>query len=141
MIQFTVAIAFNRYEEIANNLQPEADLIARETVEAALADYRANARIDTGAQVASAYLVTERDSTYAQAASAAHSANEAVHLLPEVAAIAHTAIGAVAVGYAVHNEYGVHGRAGDGAFTQAFERQRQPYNDRMRSLIERAARR
>lgn len=131
----------NHFSEIADALQPTADAISRKTAFDIQADYQQNARRDTGAQVNSAYVVTDSDSTYAQAASAAHGANEAVRLLPEVQPQSHEVLVAIGVDYAYGNEYGVHGRAGDGALTQAAERHRQPYNDAMSSLIEQAARR
>ena len=140
-LKLDIALTFNRFAEIADNLKPVADLISRKTAFDIQADYQLNARRDTGAQVNSAYVVTDSDSTYSQAVIAAHAANPAVRLLPEVQAQPHEVLIAIGVDYAYGNEYGVHGRAGDGALTQATERHRQAYNDAMSSLLEQAARR
>lgn len=135
----TVTLAFNRFAEIADALQPEADAISRKTAFAIQADYANTARRDTGAMVNSAYVATANESTYPAAVAAARGANPEVALLPEVEARPGEALVAVGAAYAAYNEYGVHGRPGDGALTSAAERQRAAFEAALGQLLERSA--
>lgn len=135
-LKATTSIVFNRSGEIAGQLRSKAGLIARKTAFDVQRDYQKNCRKDTGAQAASAYVVTHQNSTYGDAAGAAQQASAGVELLPEVAhpesTAAYVAIGA---SYAALNEFGGHGHTGDGALTTAAEAHRQNYIDAMNKLV------
>jgi hypothetical protein len=132
-----VITVFDRFPELAGWLRQRAGQLARENALAIRDGYRQNAREDTGAQKASAYIVTNRNSTYAEAAAAAREANPGVELLPEAShPDVYTALTAVGAVYSAVNEFGGHGRVGDGAMTRAAEAQRQPFMDAMRKLLD-----
>jgi hypothetical protein len=130
-----VVAVFDRFPELAGWLRQRAGQLTREHALAIRDTYRENAREDTGAQKASAYIVTNRNSTYAEAAAAAREANPGVELLPEMPhPDVYTALTAVGVVYSAVNEFGGHGRAG--AMTRAAEAQRQPFLAAMNKLLD-----
>lgn len=136
-VEASVELTFNHFGALADDVRDGADQIDRATAFNILADYQSNARRDTGGQANSAYVVTSEETTYGAAAAAARAANPAIELLPEVTAEDGETLVAVGAAYAPHNEYGVHGRAGDGAFTRAAERQRAAHIAALAQLIER----
>lgn len=131
-----VVIVYTRFPELAGQLRRQAEKLVRVTGLAIRDGYRQNAREDTGAQKASAYVVTASTSTYAQAVDAALDANPAVELLAEVQRPnAYTAYIAVAASYAAVNEFGGHSQTGDGALTRAAEALRAPFLEAMEDLL------
>lgn len=136
-ITVKIKVEFNRFDELRGRMRTRAGQIVRKTAFDVQRDYQQNARRDTGAQVNSAYVVTNQTSTYAQASADARGANPAIELLPEVAPPdPFSAIVAVGAAYAVYNEYGSHGAAGDGAMTQAAATNRAPFRAAMSKLLE-----
>jgi len=132
-----VTIVFDRFPELAGQLRQQGGQLTRRTALAIRDEYRQTCRRDTGAQAASAYVVTNRSSTYGQAVEDARSANPGVELLPEVEhPDPYHATVAVAAAYAGVNEFGGHGRAGDGALTKADEAQRQTFQAGARRLLD-----
>jgi hypothetical protein len=132
-----VVTVFDRFPELAGWLRQRGGQITREHALAIRDAYRANCRVDTSAQQQSAYIVTNRNSTYPEAATAARQASPGVELLPEAPhPDVYTALTAVGVVYGAVNEFGGHGRVGDGAMTRAAEAQRQPFMDAMRKLLD-----
>lgn len=139
-VDVTIVLLTNRFSELADELQEEADAISLETAQQIMEEYRRAAREDTGAQKSSAYIATPEESGYSEAVAAAKGKNPEAEMLSEVETPeAHTVVIAVAAAYAFGNEYGRHGMAGDGALTQAVESQRQAYRDEINRLIERTA--
>lgn len=136
-LNVTIKVEFNRFDELRGRMRTRAGQIVRKTAFDVQRDYQQNARRDTGAQVNSAYVVTSDASTYAQAAAEARGANPEIELLPEVAPPdPFTAIVTVGASYAVYNEYGSQGNAGDGAMTQAAATNRAPFRAAMQKLLE-----
>jgi len=136
-INVKIKVEFNRFDEIRGRMRTRAGQVVRKTAFDIQRDYQQNARRDTGAQVNSAYVVTANSSTYAQAAAEARQASPDIELLREVALEApFTAIVAVGASYAVFNEYGSHGHAGDGAMTQAAASNRAPFRAAMSKLLD-----
>jgi hypothetical protein len=132
-----ILISFNRFDEIADQLQPLADQVTRKVLFDIQAAYQRDCRRDTGAQAASAYVATDRENLYSQAASAARDINPSVQLLSDVGQQpAHQGVVAVSAAYAAVNEFGGHGRAGDGAMTRAAEAQREAYYAALGQLVE-----
>lgn len=132
-----VVIVFDRFRELASQLRQRGGQVVRKTAFDIHAGYQQNCRVDTSAQKNSAYVATNRDSTYAQAASAAQRANPGVELLPEVPhPDPYTALVAIGAAYSAVNEVGGHGHTGDGALTRAAEAQRQPFLTAMNKLLD-----
>lgn len=126
--------------QIVGHLEGLADAVDRKTAFDVLAEYQSRARRDTGAQVNSAYVATSNDSTYAQAIAAAREANpDLQHFLSEIQPSDGYTYVAVAVEYAAVNEFGGHGRIGDGALTNAVESQRAAFEAARARLLEMAA--
>lgn len=139
-----VIIVYDRFPELAGQLRQRSNQVVRTTALAILRGYQQNCREATGAQKASAYLVTANTSTYAAAAQAAHQANPDVQLLPEVPRPGpFTALVAIGAVYGATNEFGgavgedgTQARGGDGALTKAAEAERQPFLAAMDRLLE-----
>lgn len=132
-----VIVRDDRFPELAKQLRQRAEQTVERTARTIRDGYRVLAREDTGAQKASAYVVTSRSSTYAEATSAAQQANPGVDLLPEVPRPDRfTALAAIGAAYGAVNEFGGHDRVGDGALTRAAEAQRQPFLTAMNKLLD-----
>jgi len=132
-----LVISDDRFPALAKWLRQRAEQTVERTALAVRDGYRQNAREDTGAQKASAYVVTNRSSTYAEAVDAAREANPDVDLLPEVPRPDRsTALMAVGAAYGAVNEFGGHDRVGDGALTRAAEAQRQSFLSAMNKLLD-----
>lgn len=131
-----IVVEFNNFDALRGQLRTNAGQIVRKTAFDIQRGYQQNARRDTGAQVNSAYVVTNKSSTYPEAVAKAKAANPDAEVLPPVPAPdPFTAIVAVGVSYAPVNEYGGHGHAGDGAMTQAAESNRQPFYTAMGKVL------
>lgn len=127
----------NPFQRLAAGITAKTDEATDEAAADVGNEYRLTARVDTGAQVASTYIVkTNGDSTYGEATSAASAMRPAAQMTPEQRPDAeHQAVVAVAVDYAYLNENGTDERAGDGAFVQAVEAARPRYYDRLRKAM------
>lgn len=142
-INTKIVVEFNRFDELRGQLRTAAGQIVRKTAFDIQRGYQQNARRDTGAQVNSAYVVTNKTSTYPLAVAKAQASNPGVELLPQVPAPdPFTAIVAVGVKYGLVNEYGgavgpdgEQSRGGDGAMTQAAATARGPFNKAMQQVL------
>lgn len=136
-LKVSVDIVFDRFGALAGQLRQRAGQVVRRTAFAILSDYQRTSRVDTGAQRSSAYVATNGTSTYAGAAAAAAAARPGAPILAEVQRPdPYSAIVGVGVAYAAINEFGGHGRPGDGALTQAAEGQRAAFLAALNQLLE-----
>jgi len=136
-INVKIKVEFNRFDELRGQMRQRGGQIVRKTAFDVQRDYQQNARRDTGAQVNSAYVVTANTSSYAQACAEARQANPEIELLPEVPPVdVYSAVVAVAASYAIFNEYGSQGNAGDGAMAQAAADNRAPFRAAMAKILE-----
>lgn len=120
---------FNAFPIIAARMHGAFSALARAAAFKVQAGYQERCRVDTSAQKNSAYVVTNQDSTYDAAASAAQAANPHVTLLPEVDKPTSDteAVVAVGVNYALINEVGGVHHTGDGAMAKAVDAERGPF--------------
>lgn len=123
----------NPFQRMRETITDRTDKATDETAADVGNGYRLHARVDTGAQITSTYIVkTNGDSTYGEATSAASAMRPAAQMLPELRPdVEHQAIVAVAANYAYPNENGTDKRAGDGAMVQAVEDARPRYYERL----------
>ncbi len=127
---------FNHFSQIGANMHQALSQLVRAAAFNIQRGYQETCRVDTGAQKNSAYVVTNKESTYTAAASAATAANPKATILPEVEKPTSDteAIIAVGVNYALINEVGGVHHTGDGAMAKSVEAERAPFRQALGKL-------
>jgi hypothetical protein len=95
---------FNNWDEIAEKFEKATGQVVRKAAFDIVAGYQARCHVDTGFMKNSAYVVTDKESTYGQATPT----KKGAYLLPEVEKPedGHTAYAAIGANYAYIEEFG-----------------------------------